>query len=99
MGLSRQILFERLPPQTQDLHGFFLQQTIHLEGRPIIGSMNLNVTINATPETVFAVVSDVANSPKRIDWYEKVDMLTNGPVRVGTKWRETRRMSNKLSVE
>ena len=22
-GLSRQILFERLPPQTQDLHGFF----------------------------------------------------------------------------
>jgi hypothetical protein len=23
-GLSRQILFERLPPQTQDLHGFFL---------------------------------------------------------------------------
>jgi hypothetical protein len=22
-GSSRQILFERLPPQTQDLHGFF----------------------------------------------------------------------------
>ena len=45
----------------------------------------INDTINATPETVFAVVSDVANSPKRLDWFEKVDMLINGPVRVGTK--------------
>ncbi len=26
-GTSRQILFEGLPPQTQDLHGFFIRQT------------------------------------------------------------------------
>ena len=64
-----------------------------------MGSIHLSVSINATPETVFAVVSDVENSPDRIDWYEKVDMLTDGPVRVGTKWRETRRMNNKQSVE
>lgn len=64
-----------------------------------MGSINLNISINATPEVVFAVVSDVENSPDRIDWYEKVDMLTGGPVRVGTKWRETRRTNNKQSVE
>jgi len=28
-GLSRQILFEGLPPQTQDLHGFF-RETHHI---------------------------------------------------------------------
>ena len=64
-----------------------------------MSSMNLSISINATPEVVFAVVSDVENSPDRIDWFEKVDMLTDGPVRVGTRWRETRRMNNNQSVE
>ncbi|MGI9204462.1 MAG: SRPBCC family protein [Woeseiaceae bacterium] len=61
--------------------------------------MNLSTSINAAPEAVFAIVSDVENSPDRIDWYENVEMLTDGPVRVGTKWRETRSMNNKQSVE
>ena len=64
-----------------------------------MGRMNLSVAIDATPEAVFAVVSDVENAPNVIDGYEKVDMLTDGPVGVGTKWRETRRMNNRLSVE
>lgn len=64
-----------------------------------MGRMNLSITINAAPPTVFNVVSDVENSPDRIDWYEKVEMLTDGPVRVGTQWRETRRMNNRQSVE
>ena len=64
-----------------------------------MGSMKLSVGINAKPETVFAVVSDVENSPERIEWFEKVEMLTDGPVGVGTKWRETRRMNNSQSVE
>ena len=64
-----------------------------------MGSMNLSTSINAKPETVFAVVSDVENSPERIEWFEKVELLTDGPVGVGTKWRETRRMNNKQSFE
>lgn len=64
-----------------------------------MGRMNLSVRINATPETVFAVVSDVENAPDRIEWFEKVEMLTDGPVRVGTRWRETRRMNNKECIE
>ncbi len=61
--------------------------------------MNLSISIDATPEAVFAVVADVEHAPDRIDGYERVEMLTDGPVRVGTKWRETRRVKNKQSVE
>lgn len=64
-----------------------------------MGSMNLSISVHAAPEAVFAVISDIENSPDRIDWYEKVEMLTEGPVGVGTKWRETRRMNNRQSVE
>jgi hypothetical protein len=35
-GQSRQILFEGLPPQTQDLHGFFRPLKIFMEGVPKI---------------------------------------------------------------
>lgn len=61
--------------------------------------MKLSVTINANPETVFAVVSDVKNGSKYIEGCEEIEMLTNGPMRVGSKWRETRRMNNRASVE
>ena len=61
--------------------------------------MNLSICINATPETVFDVVADIENSPDRIEWYEKVEMLTDGLVAVGTKWRETRVMNNRQSCE
>lgn len=61
--------------------------------------MNLSVSINASPEVVFNVIADFENSPDRIEWYENVEMLTDGPVGVGTKWRETRVMNNKQSLE
>ena len=61
--------------------------------------MNLSVGIGATREVVFAVVADVEHAPDRIDGYERVEMLADGPVPVGTKWRETRRMNDKRSIE
>ena len=64
-----------------------------------MGRIHLSICVDAAPRTVFAVVSDVERSPDRITWFEKVEMLTDGPVRVGTKWRETRRMNNKQCVE
>lgn len=64
-----------------------------------MGRINLSIGINATPEDVFEVVSDVEKSPDRLHGYEKVELLTDGPVRVGTKWRETRNMSGKHSVQ
>ena len=64
-----------------------------------MGKMNLSISINAAPETVFDVIADIEKSPERIEWYEHVEMLTEGPVGVGTKWRETRVMNNKKSFE
>jgi uncharacterized membrane protein len=64
-----------------------------------MGKLNLSIGINAKTETVFDVISDIENSPDRIEWYENVEMLTDGPVGVGTKWRETRVMNDRQSFE
>lgn len=61
--------------------------------------MNLSVDIDASPEAVFAMISDIENSADRVEGIEKIEMLTDGPVGVGTKWRETRVMMKKEAVE
>lgn len=55
--------------------------------------------INASPETVFAAASDFPNAPQRITGIKKMEMLTQGPVGVGTKFRETRVMFGKEATE
>lgn len=64
-----------------------------------MGRMNLSIGIDAPPESVFDVVSDFEHSPDRIEWFERVEMLTDGPTRVGSRWRETRVMKGKRSSE
>ena len=64
-----------------------------------MSKMNLSVDIEATPEAVFDMIADIENSVTRIDGIEKIEMLTEGPVGVGTKWRETRLMMKKEAVE
>lgn len=41
-------------------------------------------------ETAFAVITDFANSTEFIDGIVKVKMLTDGPLNIGTRFRETR---------
>jgi len=48
--------------------------------------------INAPPATVFAALSDFANAPQRVSGIKAVDMLTQGAVGKGTRFRETRVM-------
>lgn len=48
--------------------------------------------ILAPPEAVFAAATDFPNAPQRIRGIKKMEMLTQGPVGVGTKFRETRVM-------
>ncbi len=55
--------------------------------------------VNASPEAVFAAASDFANAPTRIPGIKKTEMLTHGPVGVGTKFRETRVMFGKEATE
>ena len=64
-----------------------------------MSKMNLSVNIEAAPEAVFEMIADIENSASRIEGIEQIEMLTQGPVGVGTKWRETRLMMNKEAVE
>ncbi len=56
-------------------------------------------TVARPPADVFAAAADFANSPSRISAIIRVEMLTGGPVGVGTKFRETRRMFGKEASE
>jgi carbon monoxide dehydrogenase subunit G len=55
--------------------------------------------INAPPEAVFAAATDFQNAPQRIRGIKKMEMLTPGPVGVGTKFRETRVMFGTEATE
>lgn len=55
--------------------------------------------IGATPEAVFALASDFAGAAERISGITKVEMLTQGPVGIGTRFRETRVMFGKEASE
>ena len=55
--------------------------------------------IAAPPERVFAVASDFANSPRRIRGILRSEVLTAGPLAVGTRFRETRKMFGKEASE
>jgi len=55
--------------------------------------------IAAPPERVFEAATDFANAAKSIRGIEKVEMLTDGPVGVGTRFRETRIMFKREATE
>ena len=61
--------------------------------------MNLSININASPETVFAIVSDIDGERAKASGLEKVEILTDGPVGVGTRWREIHVMNDRETVE
>lgn len=54
----------------------------------------------AAPVTrVFEFATDFRNAPGRIRAIQKVEILTPGPTRVGTRFRETRRMFGRPATE
>lgn len=55
--------------------------------------------IAASPQAVFAAATDFAGAPKRISGIKKMEMLTQGPAGVGTKFRETREMFGREATE
>jgi hypothetical protein len=48
--------------------------------------------VAAPIERVFAVFTDFSGSPSRIPEIVQIEMLTSGPVGVGTRFRETRKV-------
>lgn len=51
-----------------------------------------SVHIESPPERVFEVITDLAGAEGRIKAIKAVEVLTDGPVGKGTRWRETRTM-------
>jgi len=55
-------------------------------------STNLTQHIRATPEKVWAVISDIPGSAATLSGVESVQMLSDGLYGEGTRWKETRSM-------
>jgi ligand-binding SRPBCC domain-containing protein len=64
-----------------------------------MAQFTLTKRIEAPPAAVFAVVADVERTPARIPEVKTVELLTPGPVGVGTKFKETRIMFGKEASE
>ena len=53
---------------------------------------SLTQHINAPAEKVWAVISDIPASAATLSSIDSIQMLTEGPYSVGTRWKETRSM-------
>ncbi len=65
----------------------------------VMASVTVQKTIRAAPERVFAISTDLENLAERVSGIESVEVLTEGPMREGTRWRETRTMLGKQATE
>jgi len=61
--------------------------------------MTMSKQIDAPVETVFDLCSDLRNAAERIRGIVRLEVLTDGPIRVGTRFRETRIMMRKECTE
>lgn len=60
-----------------------------------MSEFELSEWINAAPESVFAVMTDPGWAPDVIKNVKQMEKLTDGPVRTGTRFRETRVVNGK----
>lgn len=51
--------------------------------------------INASPDKVWAVISDIPGSAATLSGIDSIQMLSEGPYGEGTRWKETRTMMGK----
>lgn len=64
-----------------------------------MGQFVFETQINAPVEKVFALISDIRSAPQRVTAIKKVEVLTDGPIGVGTRFKETRVMFGKEATE
>ncbi|MGO1561890.1 conserved protein of unknown function [Actinomycetales bacterium JB111] len=53
-------------------------------------TLTLTRDVAAMPDTVWQVLTDVRGSADSLSGVSSIEMLTDGPYGVGTRWRETR---------
>ncbi len=61
--------------------------------------ITLGKQVRAPIQRVFAVASNLRDAPKNIPAITKMEVLTEGPVRLGTRFRETRKMFGREATE
>lgn len=54
--------------------------------------IGLTQFIDASPEAVWTVISDLGSAAETLTGVDAIELLTDGPYDVGTRWRETRTM-------
>jgi carbon monoxide dehydrogenase subunit G len=64
-----------------------------------MAGLSLSKQIDAPIESVFDVATDLAHAAEHIRGIKKIELLTPGPVALGTRWRETRKMMGHESTE
>jgi carbon monoxide dehydrogenase subunit G len=55
-------------------------------------STSLTQHVNARPEKVWAVISDIPSSAATLSGVESIQMVSEGPYGEGARWKETRSM-------
>lgn len=60
---------------------------------------SVSTDIAAAPERVWEVLTDIHGSPNVLSGVQRVDVLTDGPYAVGTRWRETRKIMGMSGTE
>ena len=64
-----------------------------------MSSFKLTNRVEAPIDAVFDIFSDIPRADEMIDDIVSIEMLTDGPVGVGTRWRETRMMFKREATE
>ena len=61
-------------------------------------STRLSEHVNASPEKVWEVLTNVPEAPETLSGVTRVEMLSDGPYGVGTRWKETRTMAGRAET-
>ena len=61
--------------------------------------ITLSIHVHAPLDRVFDVFTDVTRAEERLSNVAALEVLTAGPVGLGTRWRETRRMMGQEDIE
>jgi len=64
-----------------------------------VTTLKTTVTITAPCTEVFAAFTDIPASADRIDAITRIEMLTDGLIGAGTRWRETRSLYGREATE
>ncbi len=59
----------------------------------------MSTNVAAPPERVFRIATDLPKLAETIGGIDRVEVLSGGPMREGTRWRETRALHGRQATE